>query len=55
MSSSKVVSRVKDKDGKVKGTYNKNPIIDTRVHNLMFPDGAVFQYATNIIAENMYY
>ena len=50
MSSAKVVSWVKDKYGKVKGTYNKNPILDTRVYDVMFLDGAVFQYAENIIA-----
>ena len=49
-----MVSRVKDKDGKVKGTYNKNPKLDTRVYDVMFPYGAVFQYVANIIAENMY-
>ena len=54
MSSEKVGSRVKDKNRKVKGTYNKNPILDTRVYNVMFSDGAVCQYAENIIAENMY-
>ena len=53
-SSAKVFSRVKDKNGKVKGTYNKNPILDTRVYGVMFPYGAVCQYAENIIAENMY-
>ena len=54
MSSEKVVSWVKDKNGKVKGTYNNNPILDTRVYNVMSPDCAVFQYAENIIVENMY-
>ena len=54
MSSSKVVNWVKDKDGKVKVTYNKNPILYTRVYDVMFPDGLVCQYAENIIAENMY-
>ena len=54
MSSAKVVSRVKHKDGKMKGTYNKNTILDTRVYNGMFTDGAVYQYEANIIAENMY-
>ena len=49
MSSEKVVSRVKDKNGKVKGNYNKDPILDTRVYDVMFPDGAVCQYASNII------
>ena len=41
MSSAEVVSRVKDKNGKLKGTYNKNTIIDTRVYDIMFPYGAV--------------
>ena len=54
MSSAKVVSWVKDKNGKLKGTYNKNPILNTRVYDVMFPDGAVSQYAANIIADNMY-
>ena len=49
-----MVSWVKNKDGKVKGTYNNNPILDTRVYNVMFLDGALCQYAANIIAENMY-
>ena len=53
MSSEKLVSRVKYKDGKLKVTYNKNPILDTRVYDVMFPDGAVCQYAENFIAENM--
>ena len=54
MSSEKVVSLVKDKDVKVKGAYNKNPILDTRLYDVMFLDGAVCQYAENIIAENIY-
>ena len=54
MSSEKVVSRVNDKDGKVKGNFNNNTILDTRVYDVMFPDGAVFNYAANIIADNMY-
>ena len=54
MSSSKVVSRLKDKYVNVKGTYNKNPILNTRVYDVMFPYGAVCQYAANIIADNMY-
>ena len=31
MSTANVISRVKDKDVKVKGKYHKNPILDTRV------------------------
>ena len=54
MSSAKVVSRVKDKDGKTKDTYNNDTILDTRVYNVMFPDGSVCHFTPNIIAENMY-
>ena len=54
MSSAKVVSGVKDKGGRVKGTYNKNPILDTRMYDVLFPDGAVCQYAANVIAQNMF-
>ena len=50
----KVFSLVKDKDKKVKVTYKKNLILYTRVYDVMFPDGAVCQYAENIVAENMY-
>ena len=54
ISSEKVVSRVKDKYGKLIGTYSTNPILDTRVYDFMFPGGGVCQYAENIIAHIMY-
>ena len=54
MSTAKVISRVKDKDGKVKGIYHKNPILDTIVYDVMFHDGGTCQYAANVIAEAMY-
>ena len=31
-----------------------NPIINTRVYDMMFPDGSIQQYAANLIAENIY-
>ena len=54
MSSEKLVIRVKYKNGRVKGTYENNTILYTRVYDVMFPDGAVCQYAANIFADNMY-
>ena len=54
MSSEKVVSPLKDKNGKLNDTYNNNPILNTRVYDVMFPDGAVCQYAASIIADNIY-
>ena len=54
MQAARVVSRAKDDDGKIIGKYNVNPILDTRVYDVMFPDGAIQQYSANIIAENLY-
>ena len=49
-----VVGPARDSDGKAKGRLNDNPILNSRVYDVMFPDGAVKQYAANIIAENMW-
>lgn len=53
MRAAKVVSLVKDSDGKEKGRYDPNPVLNTRLYEVMFPDGAIEQYAANIIAENL--
>ena len=52
MKSAKVVNRVLDGDGKPKGSIN--PILDTRIYEVMFPDGELRRYSANVIAENMY-
>jgi hypothetical protein len=31
-----------------------NPILDTRVYDVEFPDGRVDKYAANVIAESMF-
>lgn len=54
LQNARVVGRHKDSDGNVVGTFNENPILNTIVYDVEFPDGAVRQYAANIIAENMY-
>ena len=54
MQAAKVISRAKDGDGNVIGEYNRNPILDSRVYDVMFPDGAVQQYSANVIAQNLY-
>ena len=54
MMAAKVLQRSRDNDGKIQGSHNPNPILDTRIYDVMFPDGAVHQYAANIIAENIY-
>ena len=54
MRAARVTKRATDKDGRVQGRYDPNPILDTRVYEVMFPDGSMHQYGANIIAEHMY-
>ena len=49
-----VIGRLKDTRGNPIGHYNKNPILDSRVYEVMFPDGMIGQYSANIIAESIY-
>jgi transposase len=49
-----VLRRKRDKDGTLIGHANMNPILNTRVFEVIFPDGHVAEYATNVIAENMF-
>ena len=41
MRAAKVIGRAKDIDGMSLGDYDSNPYLDTRVYDVMFPDGAV--------------
>ena len=49
----KVIRQSIDKNGKVIGNHNKNPLLNTLVYDVDFPDGDVKKYAANIIAENL--
>ena len=35
------------------GNHNKNPLLNTLVYDVEFPDGAVKKDSANIIAENV--
>ena len=48
------MNRTKDKDSNIIGTYNPDPILNTIVYDVMFPDGSVSKYSANLIAENLY-
>jgi hypothetical protein len=50
----KVISRKRDASGNPTGVARANPILDTRIYNVQFPDGHTECYAANIIAENIY-
>ena len=57
MSESMTVGRVTKRtigpDGKVEGTYDENPYLNSMVYEVEFPDGQVKEYAANLIAENV--
>ena len=50
----KVTGRKRNENGDPVGTAHTNPILDTRVYNVHFPDGHTEEYAANIISENIY-
>ena len=49
----KVVRRAVDKDGRLIGSFDKNPMLNTLVYEVQFPDGTLKHYSANIIAENI--
>jgi hypothetical protein len=50
----KVVGRKHDRDGNPVGQTNTNPILDTRVYDVIFPDGNTLEYSANAEAESLY-
>ena len=49
-----VVGRKRDSVGNLIGVPSSNPITDSRVYNVEFPDGTLAEYSLNTIAENIY-
>ena len=49
----KVIGRTIGDNGKMMGSYDPNPILNSIVYDVEFPDGQVKEYAANILAENM--
>ena len=49
-----VLKRKRGDDGVPVGIRNTNPMLDSRVYEVEFSDGAVAEYAANVIAENMF-
>ena len=52
--STKVQGGTKDNDENIVGNFDSNPILNTILYDLELTDGAVKQYAANVIAENIY-
>ena len=53
MQLAKVIGHSRSDSGEYKGTYNNNPLLDSILYHLEFPDGVIKQYAANTIAVNM--
>ena len=49
----KVLRRSIDSKGLIIGEFAENPILNSLVYDVEFPDGVVKQYAANVIAENV--
>ena len=54
MVNGKVIQRAIGPDGKVTGTYDNYPFLNSIIYDVEFHDGQVKEYAANIIAENMF-
>lgn len=50
----RVTGRKRDSEGNPIGLRNANPILDTRVYEVEFPDGSTDAFSANIIAENLF-
>ncbi len=48
-----VVVRKRDHDGRPIGKRHANPLLDTCLYEVEFPDGSTEAIAANLIAENM--
>ena len=46
-------NRKRDTQGNPVGESNSNPILDSRIYELEFPDGRVEEYAVNVLAESL--
>ena len=40
-------------NGNIIGNFDLNPVLNSLVYDVEFPDGAVKNYAANVIAENV--
>ena len=51
----RVVGVSRNNEGQTIGKFNHNPVLNTKLYEVMFPDGLVHQYMANTIAESIYY
>ena len=49
----KVIFHTINSNGNIVGTFYENPVLNSLVYDVEFPDGAVKYYTENVIAENV--
>ena len=54
MKATRVIGRSKKDDGSYIGQYDSNPILDTRIFNVKFPDGETSAHDANTIRQNIF-
>ena len=54
MQAATVIGQSVDLEGNPIGEYDANPMLNTRVYDVMFPDGLVQQYSANLIAQGIF-
>jgi hypothetical protein len=54
LSRAQTVGCKRDLDGNLVGTYNSNPILNSRIYLAEFPDGHIMEYSANLITEAIY-
>ena len=50
----RVVRRAVDDEGRMIGTFNENPLLNTLLYECEFNDGTLKEYAANTIASNIF-
>jgi len=50
----RVKGRTRNALGQEIDTYNENPMMNTMIYEVEFQDGTIKEYATNVIADNIY-
>jgi hypothetical protein len=53
MMTAKVIKRSIGPDGCTAGEYDDNPMLNSIVYNVEFPDGQVKEYSANLMPKNM--
>jgi hypothetical protein len=50
----KIIGRKRDPNGNLIGSYNPNPLLNTRVYLASFPNGHIAEFKANLISESIY-